>query len=191
VQTERERAVADRSHEISLKKVNEQGAVDNAKAESDAQVLLQRIRAESEAIRTKAEAERLRMLAQSEGERALIDSENSRSEALIRMKLEHYRLDKLPEIVSAMMKPAEKIDSIRIHQITGFGGAPGTTINGEPAANKPPINQVMDSILGMALQLPALKSIGDTIGMDFSSAITGSATASPGTEPSSPPKRTK
>ena len=32
----------------------------------------------------------------------------------------------------------------------------------------------MDSILGMALQLPALKSIGDSIGMDFSSAITSS-----------------
>ena len=29
----------------------------------------------------------------------------------------------------------------------------------------------MDSILGMALQLPALKSIGDQIGVDFSSAV--------------------
>jgi len=32
---------------------------------------------------------------------------------------------------------------------------------------------VMDSILGMALQLPALKSIGDSIGLDFSSAVSG------------------
>jgi hypothetical protein len=29
----------------------------------------------------------------------------------------------------------------------------------------------MDSILGMALQLPALKSIGESIGYDFSSAL--------------------
>ena len=175
VQTERERAVADRSHEMSLKRVNEQGAVDNAKAETDAQVLLRRIRAESEAINTKAEADRLRMLAQSEGERALIEAENARSETLVRMKLEQYRLDKLPSIVSEMMKPAEKIESIRIHQITGFGGAPGTTGAGaEGGSSKPPVNQVMDSILGMALQLPALKSIGDSIGMDFSSAITSS-----------------
>ena len=36
VQTERERAVADRSHEMSLKRVKEQGEVDNAKAETDA-----------------------------------------------------------------------------------------------------------------------------------------------------------
>ena len=63
------------------------------------------------------------------------------------MKLEQYRLDRLPEIVSQMMKPAEKIDSIRIHQIKWIGG-------GEPqvpaaigdGSQKAPINQVMDSI---------------------------------------------
>jgi hypothetical protein len=36
----------------------------------------------------------------------------------------------------------------------------------------------MDSILGMALQLPALKSIGESIGYDFSSALP----KTPGTE---------
>jgi uncharacterized membrane protein YqiK len=175
VQTERDRAVADRSHEIALKRINEQGAVEQAKAETEADVLLRRIRAEAEAVRTKAEAERLRLLAESEGERALIDAENSRSDALIRMKLEQYRLDRMPEIISQMMKPAEKIDSIRIHQINGFGagGALGSSVpvNGGDQSQKTPINQVMDSILGMALQLPALRSIGDQIGMDFSSAV--------------------
>jgi uncharacterized membrane protein YqiK len=177
VQTERDRAVADRSHEIALKRVNEHGAVEQAKAESDADVLLRRIRAESEGVRTKAEAERLRLLAQSEGERAVIDAENSRSEALIRMKLEQYRLDRLPEIVSQMMKPAEKIDSIRIHQINGFSGAPGSAPANGDAGQKTPINQVMDSILGMALQLPALRSIGDSIGLDFASTINSPTTA--------------
>jgi len=36
---------------------------------------------------------------------------------------------------------------------------------------------VMDSILAMALQLPALRSIGDSIGLDFSSAVGGPTTA--------------
>ena len=35
------------------------------------------------------------------------------------------------------------------------------------------MTQVMDSILGMALQLPALKSIGDSIGVDLSAAVGG------------------
>jgi uncharacterized membrane protein YqiK len=177
VQTERDRAVADRSHEIALKRVNEQGAVEQAKAETEAGVLLRRIRAEAEAVRTTAEAERLRLLAQSEGERAVIEAENSQTDALIRMKLEQYRLDRLPEIVSQMMKPAEKIDSIRIHQLNGFGGgASGPSGGNGDGGQKTPINQVMDSILGMALQLPALRSIGDSIGLDFSSAVESTGT---------------
>ena len=183
VQTERDRAVADRSHEMALKRVNEQGAVDQAKAETEADVLLRRVRAESEAVRTKAEADRSSLLAKSEGERALIDAENSQSEELIRMKLEQYRLDRLPEIVSQMMKPAEKIESIRINQLSGFGGsASGASGGNGDGSQKTPINQVMDSILGMALQLPALRSIGDSIGVDFSSAVSAPpATTSPPT----------
>src|SRR5882724_10092917 len=102
VQTERERAVADRSREIALKREQESGEVASAKAESDAAVLIRR-----------AQAERLRMLAESEGSKALIAAENSRSDSLMRLQLERHRLDKMPEIVATMMKPVEKIDSIR------------------------------------------------------------------------------
>jgi uncharacterized membrane protein YqiK len=186
VQTNRELAVAARSHDLALRRVEEEGAVESAKAETSAAVLLRRIRAESEAMNTKAEADRLRMVAQSEGERALIDAENSRSETLNRLKLEQYRLDKLPAIVAEMMKPAEKIESIRIHQISGLGGAPGTTANAD--SNKPPVNQVMDSILAMALQLPALRSIGDSMGLDFSSVVSPSIGTRIEAEPP-PPKR--
>ncbi|MEO7854395.1 MAG: flotillin domain-containing protein, partial [Rubrivivax sp.] len=177
VQTERERAVADRSREIAVKRVVEAGEVAEANAATEATVLLRRAKAEAEATCTRADAERARMLAESEGSRALIDAENALSGPLLQMKLEKYRLDRLPEIMSQMMKPVEKIDSIRIHQVTGFGssnlGAAGDGANG---AAKPPVTQVMDSILGMALQLPALKSIGDQIGIDLSGAIDASGT---------------
>ena len=118
------------------------------------------------------------MVAESEGSRALISAENSLSDSLLKMKLEKYRLDRMPEIVAQMMKPVEKIDSIRIHQVSGFGasapaGAPGD------GGQKAPVAQVMDSILGMALQLPALKSIGEQIGVDFSSAVDAGPPAKP------------
>ena len=195
VQTERERAVAERSHEISLKRVNEAGEVAEANAGTEAKVLLKKAKAESEAIYTRADAERARLLAESEGSRAMISAENSLSEPLLRMKLEKYRLDRIPEIVSQMMKPVEKIDSIRIHQVSGFGasqggGAGGTGAGGGSGDGKAPVTQVMDSILGMALQLPALKSIGDKIGVDFSSAVDISTSKPSGADPSpsaSPP----
>jgi uncharacterized membrane protein YqiK len=171
VQTERERAIADRSREMAVKRVQEEGEVEAAKADTEAAVVIKRAQADSQAVRTRAEAERLRLLAESEGAKARIAAENTRSDSLTKLELERYRLDRLPEIVSQMMKPVEKIESIRIHQVSGLGTAPGMGAGGAEAGSRPPVNQVMDSILGMALQLPALKSIGESIGYDFSSAL--------------------
>jgi uncharacterized membrane protein YqiK len=181
LQTERERAVADRSREIALKREEERGAVETSKAESETQVLLMTARAEASATTTRAEAERVRLTAQSEGTRAVIAAENSRTSELMRMQLEQHRLDRLPEIIAQMMKPAEKIDSIRIHNVTGFGGSstPGGAIAGGAGEGKAPVTQVMDSILGMALQLPALKSIGESIGVDLSAAVGPASGANP------------
>ncbi len=179
VQTDRERASADRSLEMALKRVKEAGEVAEATATTDTKIILMRARAEADATLTRAQADKERMLAESEGSRAMIESENALSAPVLHMKLEQYRLDRLPEIMSQMMKPVEKIDSIRINHVSGFGatnvsdsqGALGPSGNGK---DKSPVTQVMDSVLGMALQLPALKSIGDQIGVDLSGAI-GSA----------------
>lgn len=172
VQTERERAVAERSREMAVKRIAEAGEVAEANAATEAAVLLRRAKAEAEATTARAAAERARMIAESEGSRALIEAENALSEPVMQMKLEKHRLDRLPEIVSQMMKPVEKIDSIRIHQVGGFGSTtPGAPASADGPVAKAPVTQVMDSILGMALQLPALKSIGDQIGVDLSSAV--------------------
>jgi flotillin len=175
LQTERERAVADRSREIALKREQERGAVETSKAESETAVLLMTAKAEASATTTRAEAQRIRLTAESEGARAMIDAENSRTAELMHLQLEQHRLDRLPEIIAQMMKPAEKIDSIRIHQVTGFGGSSNGSASGAggDAAQRAPVTQVMDSILGMALQLPAMKSIGDSIGVDLSAAVAG------------------
>jgi flotillin len=178
LQTERERAMAERSREMALKREQERGEVEASKAQSETEILLMTAKAEASATTTRAEAQRIRLTAESEGTRALIAAENSRTADLMHMQLEQYRLDRMPEIIGQLVKPAEKIDSIRIHQVTGFGG---TTNLGGPAngggngggseAARPPMTQVMDSILGMALQMPALKSIGESIGVDLASAV--------------------
>jgi uncharacterized membrane protein YqiK len=182
VQTERERAVAERSREIALKREQERGEVETSKAESETAVLMMTAKAEASAVTTRAEAQRIKLVAESEGTRALIAAENSRTGELMRMQLEQYRLDRMPEIIGQMMKPAEKIDSIRIHQVTGFGGSTQLTpggLGGTGGADpsKPPMTQVMDSILGMALQLPALKSIGESIGVDLTGAVAPASAA--------------
>src|SRR5689334_19117085 len=161
---------------MALKREQERGEVETSKAQSETAVLLMTAKAEASATTTRAEAQRIRLTAESEGTRAQIAAENSRSGELMRMQLEQYRLDRMPEILGQLMKPAEKIDSIRIHQVTGFGGSStpgGAAANGggQGDGGRAPVVQVMDSILGMALQLPALKSIGESIGVDLSAAV--------------------
>lgn len=171
VQTERERAVQQRSRELSVARAKQDAEVDAERVAAEAQTTIERARADADALRQKSSAEREQMLAEAEGKRAILMAENSSSEALMRMKLEMYRLDKLPEITAQMMKPVEKIDSIRINQITGLGSGPGS--NGAAGSGGSAVNQAVNSILDMALQYPVLKRIGDTIGADLEGGLRG------------------
>jgi uncharacterized membrane protein YqiK len=129
--------------------------------------------AEAQAMIGRANAEKEQLIARAEGTAALIGAENSQSAELIRMKLDMARLDALPEVVGRMLKPAEKIESIRINNITGFG-ASGSYGNGEGApAERPAINQVVDGVLSMALQLPAVKKLGEEIGLNIGDGLKG------------------
>ena len=65
------------------------------------------------------------LLAKAEGQRAITEAENALSQAIVDMKVALARLEALPQIVSEMVKPAEKIGSIKIHQVTGLGAELG------------------------------------------------------------------
>ncbi|KIC19865.1 flotillin family protein, partial [Leisingera sp. ANG-Vp] len=81
--------------------------------------------AEADALNIRAEAKKNDMLAEAEGKRAIVDAENALSGELIRMKVDLARIEAMPAIITEMVKPAEKIDSIKIHQVSGIGaGAP-------------------------------------------------------------------
>ena len=107
------------------------------------------------------------MEAEAAGRAALYSAENSLSDAVIRMRLEERRLDRMPDIMTQMMKPVEKIDSIRINQIGGLGAE--TKDGGSGNA----FGSAMDQILGMAVRLPAMKQLGEEIGLDFDAQLAG------------------
>jgi hypothetical protein len=90
------------------------------------------------------------------------------------MKLDMARIEIMPDMVGRMLKPAEKIDSIRINNITGFGSAApygDGSVNG--GTGGPAINQVVDGVLSMALQLPAVKKLGEEVGINISDGLKG------------------
>ncbi len=130
--------------------------------------------ADADALTIRAEAKKQDLLAEAEGRRAIVEAENAIAEEIVNMKVALARLEKLPEVVAQMVKPAEKIDSIRIHHVGGMSGMPGSTIGGSNG-DKPPVNQALDSIMGMAVQLPALKKLGEELGVSMENGVAGLA----------------
>ncbi|WP_170557740.1 flotillin family protein [Ruegeria atlantica] len=126
--------------------------------------------AEADALNIRAEAKKNDMLAEAEGKRAIVEADNALSVDQIRMKVDLARIETMPSIISEMVKPAEKIDSIKIHQVGGIGGGNGGTAS---SGDKPVVNQALDSIMGMAVQMPALKKLGEELGLSMENGVGG------------------
>ncbi|MCG8492150.1 MAG: hypothetical protein MI743_11090 [Sneathiellales bacterium] len=176
VQAQKERATVAREHETARLRLEKDVALSMAQAKSEAETLATKTLAEAKAAKTLADAELAKAEARAAGHAAQIDAENSMSEALIRLRLEERKLDRLPEIMTQMMKPVEKIDSIKINQIGGLG-AGGVMENGrsgtEGGGAEGAFGAAMDQILGMAVRLPAMKQMGEEIGLDFDANLAG------------------
>jgi uncharacterized membrane protein YqiK len=170
VRTVREMAAAERDKALALIRAAEQAEVDDTRVKSEAGTITSLAVAEAKATLDRAKADRDRMLSEAEGRAAIISAENAQSTEQIAMKLDEARLRALPEVVERMMKPAEKIESIRINHMTGFGGAFGG--DGE-AHEKSSANQVVDSVLSMALQLPAVQKLGEEVGLNIGDGVRG------------------
>jgi len=126
---------------------------------------------DAEKIRLSAMAEELAMKA--ENARAMNEAENVMSPDIIDLARDRARLKALPKIVEQMVRPAEKIDSIKIHHITGGALDRSGTGGGGERGDKPPVNQALDSIMDMAVQLPALRKIGEDLGVSFEDGLSG------------------
>lgn len=173
VTSAREIAAAQRSKAVALlhalreAEIKATGVRMAAQSEKDAQIekskaALEKALAKSRAMEAKAEAVAKIMQSKAAGKAAMIAAENSIEPAAAVLKADLARLKTLPEIAAAMVKPMEKIDSIKIHQISGLN-SPGAA-GGD---NKSPLTQAMESLLGIAVQLPAMKQIGKELGVEF------------------------
>ena len=168
---ERDRAIAlieaRREAEREATRVRLEAQAERDAAQDRAEARREEARADADAVTIRAEAKRADLLAEAEGRRAIVEAENAIAPAIVGMKVDMARLEALPGIVAEMVRPAEKIDSIRIHHVTGMGGVGSAANDG-----KPPVNQALDSIMGMAVQLPALKRLGEELGVSMDGGLT-------------------
>jgi uncharacterized membrane protein YqiK len=185
VTTARQVAEADRAKQVALieaareaereaTRIRVAAHAEKEAAADRAEARREEAQAEADAIAIRADAKKKDLLAEAEGRRAIVDAENAIAESIVAMKVALARLEAMPKIVSEMVKPAEKIDSIKIHQISGLnGGGIGGLAGAGAGDGKTPVNQALDSILGMAMQLPAMKKLGEELGLSLEDGISG------------------
>ena len=183
ISTAKELAEAERRKDVALVVAEQDGMVAgsrvrmSATAERDAAsdraaARMEEARADAEAAALRTAAKKEQLLAEAEGQEALAQAANALNGDAMSLKVDMARLDALPKVVAEMVKPAERIDSIKIHHVTGLnpgGGGEGAAATGE----KPVVNQAVESILDMAVQLPALKKIGEELGISVDSGLAG------------------
>ncbi len=180
IETARAVAEAERQKQIAIieatKEAERQATAIRLSAEAEkdaasdrAAARMEEAQADADALKVRADAKKADLLATAEGQTAIANSENELSKEIIEMKLRLAMLEAMPQIVAEMVKPAEKIDSIKIHQVTGMNGGTG----GGAGEGGTPVNQALDSVLGMALQMPAMQALGKELGISLENGVAG------------------
>ena len=168
VQREKEKLAAERDAATALLRAKRDSDISDEVTRSEVKTLLDKVQAEAKATSVKAEARRHELKAEAEGKAALAEAENTVSEQVLRTRLEQHRIDRMPAIIEQMVKPAEKIDSIRINQVTGLGAGSGGNVGGDGGgAAASPFNQAVEGVLNMAVQLPAMQKLGKQLGVNL------------------------
>ena len=125
--------------------------VEAAKAELEAaevQAQAKRILAEALLVEAKAEAD---------GEEALINSKNQAEPQVLVSDAVLALVEALPQVTSELMKPAERIESIRVLDLGGNSGGNG---------NSGGMNRILSSIINAGAAMPLLKELVNFSGFD-------------------------
>ncbi len=134
-----------------------------------AEAKLTTARAEAEAIIIRADADHKRFETEAYGEQSINNAKNIKSAATLEYGFKHALADLAPAIISASVKPMEKIESMRVISTNGslFGG--GGSGSGDAAAsggsgNMP--DQLIGALMKHRLQVPLIDDLLKQLGID-------------------------
>ena len=164
---EKETLAAERHAEVAMIKRKHLSALHAEQSASDEKIKIGAAKADSEMVILQAGAKRVAGEAEAHGIAAIANAENVSGEHLLAHKISLEKVRVLPEIAKRMAKPLEKIDSIRINHLGGFGGGAA----GQSDAS--PLGDSLQQVMGLAVQMPALKKLGEEIGLDFDPQLGG------------------
>ena len=132
--------------------------------------------AEAEAIKITAEANRLNYEVEAKGKTEINNAENIVSAEILENRFKLALVEFMPQIIAQIVKPAEKIDSIKIVQMAGLGGAnqggAGSNANGGVSnAGASLSDQIVNASLNYKVNAPIIDDLMKQVGIDLNGGI--------------------
>ena len=132
--------------------------------------------AEAEAIKITAEANRLNYEVEAKGKTEINNAENIVSAESLENRVKLALVEFMPQIIAQVVKPAEKIDSIKIVQMAGLGGANqggiGSNTNGVVSnAGASLSDQIVNASLNYKVNAPIIDDLMKQVGIDLNGGI--------------------
>lgn len=168
-QTVRALEVANRQKQIEVIEAQQKAAVEKEMQNVEADVRAYEMKtvaqarleaAELDAQSAAKQATALETVGQAEAEarRWRLEAENVMGERVLLAHALDQLIPLLPDLVERLMRPAEKIDSIKVLQVNGLdrltGGLPG------PTAGSPSLGgSLVQTVVGMGMVMPVLKEL--------------------------------
>lgn len=165
-QTAKALEIANRQKQIDVIEAEKQAAVERATQQvradvaayelrTTAQARLDAAKLDAEAAEAQAKAIETVGGAQAEAERLRLDARNVMNERVLLAQTLEQIGPMLPQLVEQLMKPAEKIDSIRVVNVNGLGGDG----SGAPSGAGGAIGPVLTTLLQTGAALPLLREV--------------------------------
>ena len=119
------------------------------------------------------EADAKRYEVESEGQRALNEASNVVSAEAMNFALRKAFVENLPQILEAMGKPIEKIDSFKVVHMNGaMGGNAGGESEGNGSTGNLPADMT-SALLSYRMQAPFVDALGKELGVDLTNGLNG------------------
>lgn len=170
VVTVRETARAEREKRIVVIKAKESAEREAISITVEAEARKSAANDDAEAVRVTADAEasaiRVKAEAEAEGARQLNEAKNLLSAEQISFAEKMEMISKLPYIMEQAMKPAEKIDSIKIFDINGAPGFSNGGSHGSSNGSGNLSDQLVNAMLKHRANVPLLDSILKEVGLE-------------------------
>ena len=159
---------AERESKIELiraeQEADEERIAKEKTADAEVYTIVETAKAELEAAQVKAEATKIlseallvEARAEADGEEALITAKNQAEPQVLVSDAVLALVEALPQVTAELMKPAERIESIRVLDLGGNGGGNGSSGS---------MNRILGSIVNAGAAMPLLKELVNFSGID-------------------------